>query len=205
MDELIKETRWTRVYERDDGSKSIRSKFITDGLSIASAELKDLWSQWDEGERVEFAQAFSVKDGVSPDDCESLEFMMKNASDMVASAVALKSAMCLDGGAAFDLIAARLGDANNVPKSNFFQALGKLGDQRGVAVLEAFRVSLAGEVASETVAIDVVVDYLSCCTALAMLTGNSAYMRYVEPYLDDNRESIRWVARVMIENRLKQT
>ena len=204
MDELIKETRWTRVYERGDGSISIRSKFSTDGLSIAPAELKGLWSQWDEAERMDFAQAFSVKDGVSPGDRESLEFMMNNGSDMVASGIAMKSALCLDGSAAFDLVVARLGGANNVPKSNFFQALGKLGDQRGVPVLKGFRESLASEVASRKAAIDIVVDYLSCCTALATLTGDGAYMRHVEPYLKDDRASIRWAARVMIENRLKQ-
>jgi hypothetical protein len=127
---------------------------------------------------------------------------MKNGSDIVASAIAIELATCRDNAVAFDLIAARLKNSKEVPRSNFFQALGRLSDQRGVALLEEVRESLAVEIAREPSATDVIIDYLSCCTALALLTRDSAYKQYIEGYLTDNRETVRYAARIMIENRL---
>lgn len=202
MDRLIKETRWSRVYERDDGSRSIRSRFNMDGLSVTCDELQRMWSQWDERERLDFAQAFSEKANFSDDDRKSLEFLMTIGSDIVASAIAIEYAACPSKTAAFDLIVARLRNSKNVPRSNFFQALGRLADPRGVAVLEELRESLAAEITGEPTAIDTVIDYLSCCTALVLLTGDSAYKRYLEAYLQDDREVVRYAARIMIERRL---
>jgi hypothetical protein len=140
----------------------------------------------------------------SDDDCNILEFLMESGSDIVASAVAIELATCRDRVRAFDLVAARLRNSKNVPRSNFFQALGRLADQRGVALLKELRESLAVEIAGESSATDAIIDYLSCCTALALLTRNSAYKEYVEGYLKDDRESVRFAARTMIENRLKE-
>lgn len=161
-----------------------------------------MWSLWDEDERLDFAQAFSAKTRFSDDDSNTLEFLMKSGSDIVASAIAIDLATCAHCTVAFDLIVARLRNAKNVPRSNFFQALGKLADQRGVVALEEIRESLAVEVASEPTTTVVIIDYLSCCTALALLTKNSAYKQHVEAYLNDKREVVRFAARTMIENRL---
>jgi hypothetical protein len=204
VDRLIKETPWSRVYERGDGSRSIRSKFSTDDLWVAYDELKRMWSQWDEKERLDFAQAFSAKTSFSDQDCKILEFLVKSGSDIVASAVAIELATCPHTTVAFDLIVTRLRNSKNVLRSNFFQALGRLADQRAVAVLEEFRESTAIESASEPNATGAIIDYLSCCTALALLTRNPAYKQYVEAYLKDNREVVRFAARVMIENKLAE-
>jgi hypothetical protein len=202
VDKLIKETPWSRVYQRDDGARSIRSKFRTDGLSVASDELKRMWSQWNESERLEFAQAFSVKASFSHDDCRSLEFLVQDGSDFVASAVAIELANCRDSSVAFDLIFARLSNSKNCPRSNFFQALARLADQRGVAVLQQFHEALAVRIVDEPTAIEEIIDYLSCCTALAELTKDAVYKQCVETYLTDSREPIRFVAKAMIETRL---
>ena len=204
MEKLIRETRWSKVYERDDGVRSVQSKFSTEGLSVAADELKRMWPEWDDRERLDFAQAFSQKASFSQDDCDSLEFLVQSGSDIVASATAIELATCPNSSVAFDLIVTRLGAAKNVPRSNFFQALGRLADQRGVAILEQLRASLAGQIAGEPTPIDTVIDYLSCCTALAELTKNSEYKRNIEAYLTDDREPVRFAARAMIENRLTQ-
>src|SRR5262249_47818553 len=153
---LITETPWSRVYERDDGSRNVRSKFRTDDLSVAATELKRMWLQWDEMERLEFAQAFAAKVSFSEDDCNILEFIMKGGSNIVASAVAIELAACRNSVVAFDLIAARLRDSRNVPRSNFCQALERLADQRGVAILEELRKSLAVEITMEQPVTDAV-------------------------------------------------
>jgi hypothetical protein len=163
-----------------------------------------MWPQWDETERLDFAQAFSAKVGISDDDRNILEFLVKSGSDIVASAVAIELATCRESVVAFDLIAARLRNSRNVPRNNFFQALGRLADRRGVPLLEEFRESLAVEIATEPSATDVIIDYLSCSTALALLTRNSSYKQQVEAYLNDDRELVRFAARTMIENRLRE-
>src|SRR5262245_7020100 len=163
-----------------------------------------MWPQWDENDRLDFAQAFSAKVSFSDDECKILAFLVKNGSDIVASAVATELITCGDRAVAFDLIAGKLRSVKNVPRTNFFQALGRLADQSGVAVLEEFCESLAVEIAREPAATVVIIDYLSCCTALALLTKNSAYKHYVEAYLNDNREAVRFAARAMIDNRLTE-
>jgi hypothetical protein len=202
MEKLIKETSWSRVYERDDGSRSVRSKFTTDGLSIEPDELKRMWSQWDARTRLDFAQAFSAKASFSKEDCNIVEFLAAHGSDVVASAVAVQFASC-SGSKVFDMLAARIRNARDIPRSNFFRALGQLGDPRGVTVLDECRETLHNEIGASQASLDGIIDYLSCCAALALLTKDPSYSREVEAYLKHERDVIRFAARAIIDTSMK--
>jgi hypothetical protein len=203
VDRLIKETTWSRVYEGEHGSMITRSKFRTDGLSVTFEHVKENWAQWNEMERLDFAQAYSAKTAFSADDDRRiLEFVMKGGSEIVASTLAVALAGCSGSENAFDLIVSQLMQSANVLKGNFFQAIGKLGDKRGITVLEGFHEALAAGVAKNPTANALVLDYLSCCTALALLTRNSTYKQVVKGYLDDEREIVRQFATTLIQLKL---
>ena len=58
--ELIRESRWMRVYNLGD-TLLYESKFLADGLQVSSASLISSWKNMAEEEHTEFALAFLAK------------------------------------------------------------------------------------------------------------------------------------------------
>src|SRR5712692_1496025 len=70
---LVREGRWSRVFEVEPNFFAYESKFEADGLSISVDELSADWNSWEDLEKLDFANAFRSKVEITNSDEKVLE------------------------------------------------------------------------------------------------------------------------------------
>jgi len=84
-----------RVWETSAHPRIYESKFATGEaqISLSLAQLLSSWAHWNEGERVQFAQAFAGKRTLTVEDEEVVEFLMQQSDERIAISIALLTTM----------------------------------------------------------------------------------------------------------------
>jgi len=133
---LLKEDRWSRVYETTRHPLLLESKFKTDGLSVAFHQLRSDWESWKDSERFAFLNAYRYKPTITADDEKIIEFLMASTDERVQMMIALLSTRHPDKKMVAKFLVARLNSApEHLP--NFLQALTVLGDSDTTSAVHA--------------------------------------------------------------------
>ena len=79
---ILKETRWSRIYEIKPKHSLIESKFSTGETSITLAEIRTLWPNLDLNERQDFISAYQPSLGMKErdDDQQIIEYLIETAN-----------------------------------------------------------------------------------------------------------------------------
>jgi hypothetical protein len=189
---LVKEDRWSRVFEEQANTLAFESKFYTDGLSISVNELEKGWKEWDDEEKLSFVGAFTQKPEFSTEDEEIFEFLMKNGDGRTWTMLALSLRFLSNRRMVLDFLVERM-KSDFRPKSNFAQTLGVLGDPSAIPALlteyDNDRFALAA--AQDSVDTDLLFDFLCCCSALQKLGAQGNYINDIKGYLEHPDQIVR--------------
>lgn len=193
---VLREDRWYRVYQTEDGIPVTVSKFITDKIPLTEASLRDEWSSWAPSERVLFAQAFAQKSSFAAEDLPILDFLIA-ANDPAYIQVVIAPALprYSDRDSAVALLLARL-ESDREPQTNAITALLKIAatdSPRRSEIVEALKRvhgRLAGLLDAVTANLDDrsktdlrhTLDFITCSAAVAHLENSSAYLDQIRPF-----------------------
>ena len=135
--ELVKEDRWSRVYQSDQSAYAYESKFANEETSLTALQLALEWASWDDSERLRFANAYRVKPQVTADDERILEHLMLEGDRRVRATVASFLTCHSNKELVLELLLKELlGEPEFAP--NFLNALAILGDYRAVPAVREF-------------------------------------------------------------------
>jgi hypothetical protein len=190
---LVKEDRWSRIFEEESNNLTIESKFDTDGLSISSGDLEKDWKGWDQAERISFVGAFTGKPQFSIEDESILEFLMRNGNSQTWLMLALSLRFHSNKQMVIEFLMEQM-KSDFRPKANFEQALGVIGDQSAIPVLlseyDSDRVAIASSQNSPPDT-DLIIDYLCCCSALLTLGAPGDYVNEIRKYIEHPDQAVR--------------
>src|SRR5713101_70604 len=126
--ELFRETEWSKIYGTSAAHLHWESKFLDPSFTVSFASIRERWAELDNIARLDFSVAFSAKAWLSEEDMSIVEFLMDVADANVCSNIAGMVAMLKDKQKAALLLTTKI-DSSPGPLSNYFQALGQLGEQ----------------------------------------------------------------------------
>jgi hypothetical protein len=207
--ELAKETEWSYHYKTCEKSYFTISKFLADeGFAVSASEIQKRWPNMDEGERIDFAQGFSLKATWDSNDTEILEIIMQDGNDRVWESCALAFPRHSDRERAVSFLLRRMEQQTNEQPLNYIQALGLLKDRRATPAIypyyEKYREGIKKE-AVTGIPDDVVFGpipyhaYFSACGALLSIEGATEYSEAIRKYLEHPHPQVRWWAKHALE------
>jgi hypothetical protein len=196
--ELIRESRWMRVYKTGPKDYRYQSKFITDHLMVPLDELKDNWSRMVEQDQLDFAQALACKAEFSTEDQDILGFLIETGPEFVWFTIAIRLPEYWDKEKSLAFLLERI--AQRPPNSgNYYQALEILGDARAVSLLQGryneYRNTLRPR---QELSINELGEYILCCSALRKLDSSPEYNAALGELLEHPDPAVRhWVANAL--------
>lgn len=199
---LVQESEWMRVYRVGKDHYIHESKFLEDGLQISADHLKKVWPTLTEESKLEFANAYSVKPKLSPEDTEILNFLMVAGDEPVWSALALLLTKHTDRQRVLRFLIDRVDKAEG-SRANYYQALQRVGDATTVPTLRAAYEKYRTEIDSFRApdkSRDILryMDYLRCCATLYALDGSQEYRLAINQMLNHSDERVRDFARQIL-------
>jgi hypothetical protein len=190
--ELIEETEWMRVYRLADNAQLLESKFLTDGLQVSAASIRQRWHGWTIGEQLNFANAFIAKPVLTAEDQEILKFLMEVGPEPVWCMIACLLPRYADRERALSFILERVASGGTWA-GNYYRALETIGDAQAVSFLreryEEYRRKLAPF--EQQGLFSQLTDYLICCRALWKLSGSPEYQEGLKELLIHPDEIVR--------------
>lgn len=196
---VLKDQKWSRVYEADDGSAVRVSKFLTDQIRVLEVEIRNEWGLWSESERLSFAHAFSQKPAFSSEDERVLDFLMDAADERIGASIAVGLTRHSQRKRVLNFLLGRL-ESVSESKSNYTHALSILGDVGAIPALKALHDRLASSIKKgDRVEEGILLDFVSCCSALMKLEGTSAYADEIRPFLSHPNGAVRDFSRIFLQ------
>lgn len=195
---VLKEEKWSRIYETDDGTPIRVSKFLTDQMEISEAAFKEDWASCSESERLAFVRAFGRKPSFSPEDERILDFLMKADSEPILESIAISLTRHSQRERVRDFLIERLRRGSG-PKANYAHALGLLRDSQAITALKDLHDGLAENIKENRADQGVILDFVSCCSALKKLEGSASYDEEIRAFLDHPNQAVRNFAKVFLE------
>lgn len=197
---IIREERWSRIYEAEDGSPVNVSKFLTDEISVSEDVIKDQWESWSQSEKTAFARAFAEKPKFSGEDERILDFLMGAGDERVWVSIASGLPRHSQGKRVLNFLIDRL-KSGSEPKANYMHALSTLGDSQAVLSMKDLYKRISGEIAKAGTKADklLIFEFVVCCSSLAKLEGSSAYQDEIRPFLNHPDEHVRAFSKIYLE------
>jgi hypothetical protein len=197
---VLREEKWSRVYEADDGSAVQVSKFVTDDIEVSEAALRSEWGSWSESDRLAFAHAFGRKPTFSTEDERVLDFLMGVPDERVHTSIAVALTRHSQKGRILNFLVKCL-QLSNEPKANYAHALGLLGDTSVIPVLKSVHDRLASEIEPnmQFAAERTLLDFVACCSALMKLEDSSSYRDEIRPLLSHPNPVVRNFSKVFLD------
>ncbi|TAM79099.1 MAG: hypothetical protein EPN47_19005 [Acidobacteria bacterium] len=197
---VIEEKEWYRHYTSSEYPSIYESKFATGEATISLAELQSRWPGWNEGEQVQFAQAFACKPVLMSEDEGILGFLMTQGGEMVSSSIATMVAKLPDRKRAAVFLADRL---QSFPKArgNFLLALARLAAPETAPHLLSVYKECSDKVGENAQDYDSITDLLYCSAALYTATKDPKYIDLISSYSHHPDERARYQA----ENAMRWT
>lgn len=202
--ELVRESDWSYVYRSGEKSYARVSKFFLDETFVVSAsEIRGRWPKMSEGERLDFASNFWVKENWSANDTEILEVIMQDGNDRLWGSCAQAFLKHPDRDRAVNFLIKRVEECAGDEPLNYIQALGRAKDPRAASAIkphyERYRRLVETESATGIPG-DVVFGpipyhaYFVACEALLKIDGSPEYDKGIRTYLDHPHQQVRWWA-----------
>jgi hypothetical protein len=197
---LIEEKEWYRHYASLAHPYIYESKFATGEASISLADLRSRWGGWNEGERVQFAQAFKWKPVLSVEDEEIVDFLMRQTGEMLSSSIATMVAKLRDKKRAASFLA---GCLSAFPKSraNFLCALADLAAPESKPDLLSIFEECNQKIKENAADYESAADLLYCSAALYRTTKEPKYIDLISSYSRHSNDRVRCQA----ENAMRWT
>ena len=187
---IQREEEWYRVYSSATYPRIYESKFATGEASITVAELQSRWQGWNEGEQVQFAQAFSRKPTLSGEDERVLDFLMEQHGEMVSSSIATLVARHPDKKRAARFVTDCL-RAYPKTRGNFLLALANLAAPETASDLLSVYQECSQKIEENVDDYESVVDLLYCSAALYRTTKEAKYQDLITSYLHNPNDRVR--------------
>jgi hypothetical protein len=199
--QLVRESRWMRVYRLDGGHLHYESKIATDGLEVKADELKREWPTYSAVEKRDFAEAYSVKPNNSGEDQEILRFLIDAGSDDVWGWLAFRLTELPERDRVLQFLIKRVEEGSDY-FPNYIQALEVLADSRAIPVLEDKLGHYKAQIEKLKTPLNdesfvTCLRYLCCCRALIELAGSSAAQAGLNSMQDFPDERVQAIARRM--------
>lgn len=203
--ELVRVTEWSYSFKCGPKSYCRISGFLAEtDFEAKASDVRARWPSMDEGERLDFATNFHIKETWTENDTEILEIVMNDGNDRIWSSCALAMLRHPDRNRAVEFLMERLRRSQSErPPLNYMQALGLASDQRAAAVIRPYydKYLKAMEAESVTGAPDDVFcgpipyhAFLSIAGALFKIEGSKEYDQSIRKYLDHPKEQVRYWA-----------
>ena len=187
---LREEKEWYRYYESATHPYIYESKFATGEARITLADLQSRWQGWNEGEQVQFAQAFKWLRAIGSEDELILYFLMQQNVEPLSSAIATLVAKLPDKSRAARFLVRSL-KAFPQSRGNFLAALADLAvPETATDLMLVFR-DCSQKVAENKQDIGAINDLLYCSAALFRTTADSNYLDIISSYLHDLDDRVR--------------
>jgi hypothetical protein len=197
---ILRDEKWSRTYEAEDGAAVNVSKFLTDDINIAATHFRMEWASWDDSEKLTFAHAFRSKPQFSAEDEKILDFLMAVTDERVWVSIAT----CLPRHSQRKEVLAfllRCVSSGSEPKANYIRALNIMGDAEAIAGIKALHSHLSAQLTVEGSRADVrlIFDFVPCCSALAKLERSTVYSDQIRAYLNHPDRNVRDFSKVYLE------
>ena len=184
-----------RVYRFADGTLLEESKFLVDNLQVSLQKVRAKWHGLTEKEKLQFAQAFSAKPDLLPEDEGIVDFLIREGNWPIRLTIAPLLPRHSDRSFAFNVLDTWIKDKRS-PKANFFQAIELIGDSRAVPTLKSIFTEF--EQRREKLNENELFDYVYCCKALWGLTHEPEYERAIRKCRQSNVLSVRVAAEALL-------
>jgi hypothetical protein len=190
---LLREEEWYRVYTSSPHPRIYESKFATGEARISLAELQARWPGWNDGERVQFAQAFTWKPALTSEDERILDFLMQEDGEMISTSIATLVAKLPDKKRAARFLVDGL---RAFPKSrgNFLMGLADLAAPETTPDLSSVFEECNHNIAQNAQDDDSIADLIYCSEALFTITTEAKYLDVITSYLSHPNDRVRGVA-----------
>ena len=179
---VLREEEWYRVYTSSQHPRIYESKFATGEATISLAELQSRWPGWDEGERVQFAQAFAGKAALSGEDEQVLGFLMQQDGEMISTSIAKSVAKLSDKKRAARFLVDCLRTFRGT-RGNFLMALGDLAAPETAPELSVVFEECTQSIGQNAEDYESMADLLYCSEALFRITAERRYLDVIASYL----------------------
>ena len=131
---VSRETQWSREYKNKDGGDCfLDSRFRDGSASITLVQLKHDWTDWQDHEKIDFAQSFVHYRGRHR--TKILRFLIVNGDHNVWSAIAASVAISLSAEESVPFLSGCSETCDIGRGANYFQALSLTGSPEAVNVL----------------------------------------------------------------------
>ena len=190
---LLKDEEWCRVYSSSTHPRIYESKFATGEASISLPELQSRWQGWNEGEQVQFAQAFSWKRALSREDENVLGFLMRQDAEMISTSIATLVPKLSDKKAAARFLVDCLRTFREI-RANFLMALGDLAAPETAPDLYLVFQECSRNVAQNAQDYESAANLLYCSEALFRITAEPRYLDVITSYLRHPNDRVRCYA-----------
>lgn len=187
---VIEEREWYRHYASPKHPSIYESKFATGEATITLADLLSRWPEWNEGERVQFAQAFKYKPELAGGDEQILDFLMRQGGEMLSSSIATMVAKLRDTKRAAGFLTDCLKAFPNT-RGNFLCALADLAAPETTPSLLSVHKECADKVAENADDYGSISDLLYCSAALYRTTKEARYLNIITSYSRHPEKPVR--------------
>jgi hypothetical protein len=199
--ELVRRTEWSYSYKCGPKSFCSISRFMAEeGFEVSASEIRQRWPSMNEGERMDFASNFHVKESWTENGSEILEIIMNDGNEHIWSACALAMLRHPDPNRTVEFLMERVQrNESDRPPLNYIQALGIAGDRRAVPVIRPYYDKCLKAMGSEAVT-GVPEDifwgpipyhaFLSIAAALFKIEGSNEYEQAIRKYLVHPNEQV---------------
>jgi len=201
--ELIKESRWSRLYRTGPRDYYSESKFLLDGLRADPSSIKREWNSFSDEEKVDFGIAFAAGAAAdkSPEVEEILTFLMSAGPEEVWMNIAGMLPKHSDKEAVMRFLLERLQTSQE--PAYCFQALAGIGDQRAVPLLRQDyerRLTRINEAGVAAVSEFDWCDFYGCCAVLWKLGAEGPFETRVHEALSHPSDIVRVRVGVLLES-----
>lgn len=196
---LIRESKWSRVYEVAPNHQLFESKFQKDGLAVSLEELRGSWKTWTGSEKLDFATAYLSKPEITSEDERILDFLMEQLDERVWMTIAILLPRHSNKKKVLRFLLERL-KTSSEPKANFLEGIVALGDPEAIPSLRELHDRLRAEIrvappASRRWAI---YDFMWCCSALMKFAVEGQYEAEIRSFLNHPDERVQLKAQAVL-------
>jgi hypothetical protein len=190
---IVYEEEWYRVYTSSTHPRIYESKFATGEASITLAELQSRWQGWNEGEQVQFAQAFKWKPVLDSEDELILDFLIRQDGEMLSASIANMVAKLPNKREAARFLVDCL-KAYPQNRGNFLTALADLAAPETVSDLSSVFHECSQKIIENPEDHSSLIDLLYCSAALFRTTAEIRYRDLINYYLQHTNDKVRYQA-----------
>lgn len=196
--DIVEENEWYRCYSTSSYPSIYESKFATGEARISLDDLEARWKQWNEGERIQFAQAFGFKHSLDPQEVAILEFLLDQTDTRILTVIADIAAQHPDRGRAARFLTHCL---HAIPENrgNFLHGLFVLADANTLPDLQGMFRECGKKITMNGNDHEAFTALLHSAAAIFRITGEVRYLEIIKKYREHPHTSVCTRAKLYLD------